>query len=144
MDVNGKLSDGDLKKTEALHSNGQPVDDVIIIESEGDENKVVVETNIIEGPFEEHKEHRCDKTDNSAHEEASMSSDDDSDSDLYGFLRESENEQTSESDVEETDIEVCASNYVLKSMAGQLLTFNMFNFEIITSKSEKKVWSPCP
>uniref|UniRef100_A0A452YC77 Uncharacterized protein n=1 Tax=Aegilops tauschii subsp. strangulata TaxID=200361 RepID=A0A452YC77_AEGTS len=119
MDVNGKLSDGDLKKTEALHSNGQPVDDVIIIESEGDENKVVVETNIIEGPFEEHKEHRCDKTDNSAHEEASMSSDDDSDSDLYGFLRESENEQTSESDVEETDIEVALPEEKVEELVAE-------------------------
>ncbi|XP_037405485.1 protein CHROMATIN REMODELING 20-like isoform X1 [Triticum dicoccoides] len=119
MDVNGKLSDGDLNKTEALHSNGQPVDDVIIIESEGDENKVVVETNIIEGPFEEHKEHRCGKTDNSVHEEASTSTDDDSDSDLYGFLRESENEQTSESDVEETDIEVALPEEKVEELVAE-------------------------
>lgn len=144
MDVNGKLSDDDLKKMEAARSNGQPVDDILIIESERDDNEAVVETNTVEGPFEEHKERKCDKMDNSVHEEASTSTDDDSDSDMYGFLHESENEQTSESDVEEKDIEVCASNYVLKSMAGQLLTFNMFNFEIITSKSKKKVWSPCP
>lgn len=119
MDVNGKLSDVDLKKMDAVHSNGQPVDDILILESEGDENELVVETNTIEGPFEEHKEHKSEKMDDSVHEEGSTSTDDDSDSDLYGYLRESENEQTSESDVEEKDIEVSIPEEKVKELVAE-------------------------
>jgi hypothetical protein len=111
MDVNAKSFDAESEKMGAVHSNGQPGDDVIITESEGDENKVGVETSIREGGLEEHTKHKCGKTDSTVLEEESTSTDADSDSDLYGFyLRESENEQTSESDAEK-DIEVCASNY---------------------------------
>ena len=118
MDVNAKSSDAELEKMQAVHSNGKPGDDTIIIESEGDENKVGVETNIREGGIEEHKNHKCGKTDSSVLEEESTSSDDDSDSDLYGlFLGESENEQTSESDAEK-DIEVCASNYLFNGWSA--------------------------
>lgn len=115
MDVNAKSSDAELEKMEAVHSNGQPGGDIIIIESEGGENKVGVETNIREGASEEHKKHKCGKPDSSVLEEESTSTDDDTDSDLYDLflgesenevcLGESENEQTSESDAEK-NIEV--------------------------------------
>jgi hypothetical protein len=113
MDVNAKSSGAQLEKMEPIHSNGQPGDDVIIIESEGDGNKVGVQTSIREGALEDHNEHKCGNTDTTVLEEESTSTDDDSDSDLYGFyLRESENEQTSESDAEK-DTEVCAFNYLI-------------------------------
>uniref|UniRef100_A0ACD5WXU6 Uncharacterized protein n=5 Tax=Avena sativa TaxID=4498 RepID=A0ACD5WXU6_AVESA len=103
MDVNAKSSDAELEKMEA---NGQPGDGIIIIESEGDENKVGVETNVREGASEEHKKHKCGETDSSVLEEESISTDDDSDSELYDLcLQESDNEQTSESDAEK-NIEV--------------------------------------
>ena len=113
MDVNAKSSDAELEKMEAVHASGLPPgDDIVIIESEGDENKAGVETNIREDAFEEQKKHTCEKTDTGVLEEEPTSNDDDSDSDLYGFfLRDSEDEQASESDAEK-DIEVCASNYL--------------------------------
>lgn len=111
MDANAKSSDAELDKMVAVHLNGKSGDNTIIIESEGEENKVGVDTNIREGGLEEHMHDKCAKTNSSVLEEESTSTDDDSDSDLYGFLRESENEQISESDAEK-DIEVSASNYL--------------------------------
>lgn len=115
MDVNAKSSG------EPVHSNGQPGDDVIIIESEGDGNKVGVQTSIREGALEDHNEHKCGNTDSTVLEEESTSTDDDSDSDLYGFyLRESENEQTSESDAEK-DTEVSLPEEEVEELVAEFL-----------------------
>ncbi|CAM0956915.1 unnamed protein product [Alopecurus aequalis] len=119
MDVNAKSSDAELEKMKAVHSNGTPGDNTIIIESEGDGNKVEVDTSIREGGLEEHSDHKCVKTD-SVLEEESSSTDDDSDSDLYGFLRESENEQASESDAEK-DIEVSLPDEEVEELVAEFL-----------------------
>lgn len=121
MDVNAKSSGAQLEKMEPVHSNGQPGDDVIIIESEGDGNKVGVQTSIREGALEDHNEHKCGNTDSTVLEEESTSTDDDSDSDLYGFyLRESENEQTSESDAEK-DTEVSLPEEEVEELVAEFL-----------------------
>ncbi len=108
MDENRKLSDDMSKKMEPIHSNGEAGEDkTIIIEPESDANKLEVETDARHGICEAHKVHEYGTMENDLHEEASTT-DDDSENDSYEYLlRESDNEQTSESDAGEGDNEVC-------------------------------------
>jgi len=109
MNKDGILSDDKLKMTESVQPNGQHGDvDIIIIDSQNDENKAGAKTNIRDDLFKEHKEPVCRTVDNNVNDEETSITDDDSEADSYEFfLRESDNEQASASEV---DTEVCESN----------------------------------
>jgi len=109
MNKDGILSDDELKKMESVQPNGQHGDvDIIIIDSQNDENKAGAKTNIRDDLFKEHKEPVCRTVDNNVNDEETSITDDDSEADSYEFfLRESDNEQASASEV---DTEVCESN----------------------------------
>jgi transcriptional regulator ATRX len=105
MDKDGILSDENLAKMESAQPNGQRVD-IIIIDSQSDENKIGVETSIRESSLKEHKEPPRTTVDNNVNEETSTT-DDDSEANSYEFfVRESDNEQASAS---EEGTEVCES-----------------------------------
>ncbi|XP_066370876.1 protein CHROMATIN REMODELING 20-like isoform X2 [Miscanthus floridulus] len=97
MNKDGILSDDKMARMESFQPNGQLVD-IIIIDSQSDENKIGVETSIRDSSLKEHKEPPCTTMDNNANEETSIT-DDDSEADSYEFsLRESDNEQASASE----------------------------------------------
>lgn len=97
MDKDGILSDENLAKMESAQPNGQRVD-IIIIDSQSDENKIGVETSIRESSLKEHKEPPRTTVDNNVNEETSTT-DDDSEANSYEFfVRESDNEQASASE----------------------------------------------
>jgi len=105
MNKDGILSDDKMARMEYVQPNGQLVD-IIIIDSQSDENKIGVETSIRDSSLKEHKEPPCTTMDNNANEETSIT-DDDSEANSYEFsLRESDNEQASAS---EEGTEVCES-----------------------------------
>jgi len=102
MNKDGILSDDELKKMESVQPNGQHGDvDIIIIDSQNDENKAGAKTNIRDDLFKEHKEPVCRTVDNNVNDEETSITDDDSEADSYEFfLRESDNEQASASEVD--------------------------------------------
>lgn len=105
MNKDGILSDDKLAKMESVQPNGQQVD-IIIIDSQSDENKIGVETSIRDSSLKEDKEPPCTTMDNNTNEETSIT-DDDSEADSYELsLQESDNEQASAS---EEGTEVCES-----------------------------------
>jgi len=108
MNKDGILSDDELKKMESVQPNGQHGDvDIIIIDSQNDENKAGAKTNIRDDLFKEHKEPVCRTVDNNVNDEETSITDDDSEADSYEFfLRESDNEQASASEVPLTEEEV--------------------------------------
>jgi len=104
MNKDGILSDDKMAKMESVQPNGQLVD-IIIIDSQSDENKIGVDTStsIGDSSLKEYKEPPCTTMDNNANEETSIT-DDDTESDSYeSSLRESDNEQASAS-VEGTEV----------------------------------------
>jgi len=110
MNKDGILSDDKLKMTESVQPNGQHGDDIIVIDSQSDENKAGAKTNIRDDLFKEHKEPVCRSrtVDNNVNDEETSIADDDSEADSNEFfLCESDNEQASASEV---DTEVCESN----------------------------------
>ncbi|PUZ38800.1 hypothetical protein GQ55_9G225000 [Panicum hallii var. hallii] len=102
MNKDGILSDGKLKKMESVQPNGQHGDDdIIIIDSQSDENKAGAKTNIRDDLYKEHKEPVCRTVDNNVNDEETSITDDDSEADSYEFfLRESDNEQASASEID--------------------------------------------
>ena len=113
MNKDGILSDDELKKMESVQPNGQHGDDIIVIDSQSDENKAGAKTNIRDDLFKEHKEPVCRSrtVDNNVNDEETSIADDDSEADSNEFfLCESDNEQASASEV---DTEVCGSNKLL-------------------------------
>ncbi|RCV42654.1 hypothetical protein SEVIR_9G232600v4 [Setaria viridis] len=103
MNQDGILPDDKLKNMESVQTNGQlGDDDIIIIDSQSDENKVGAKSSIREDLFKEHKEPVCKTMDNDVNEETSIT-DDDSEADSFEFfVHESDNEQAlgSEKDTE--------------------------------------------
>lgn len=120
MNQDGILVDDNLKNMESVKTNGQlGDDDIIIIDSQSDENKDGAKISISDDLFKEHKEPGCKTTDNDVNEETSIT-DDDSEADSYEFFaRESDNEQASGSEI---DAEVCESNDLFQ-FYGDLLKF---------------------
>ena len=113
MNKDGILSDDKLKMKESVQPNGQHGDDIIVIDSQSDENKAGAKTNIRDDLFKEHKEPVCRSrtVDNNVNDEETSIADDDSEADSNEFfLCESDNEQASASEV---DTEVCGSNKLL-------------------------------
>lgn len=120
MNQDGILADDNLKNMESVKTNGQlGDDDIIIIDSQSDENKDGAKISISDDLFKKHKEPGCKTTDNDVNEETSIT-DDDSEADSYEFfVRESDNEQASGSEI---DAEVCESNNLFQ-FYGDLLKF---------------------
>ncbi|OEL21409.1 Protein CHROMATIN REMODELING 20 [Dichanthelium oligosanthes] len=119
MDNDGILSDDKLKKMESVQPNGRlGDDDIIIIDSQSDENKVGAKTNISDGLSKEHKEPVYRTMDNNVNEETSIT-DDGSEADSYEFfLPESDNEQASAS---EEDTEVPLTEEEVEELIAEFL-----------------------
>ncbi|CAN6288056.1 unnamed protein product [Urochloa humidicola] len=96
MDKDGILSDDKLKRMKSVQPNGQLGDeDIIVIDSQSDENRVGAKTNTRDDLFKEHEDPVSRTMDNNVNEETSIT-DDDSDADSYEFiLHESDDEQAS-------------------------------------------------
>ncbi|KAL6641027.1 hypothetical protein ACP70R_019208 [Stipagrostis hirtigluma subsp. patula] len=115
MDKNGLLSDDKLKKAEYVEPNGQlQDDDIIIIDSQKDENSVGAKTNATDGHI---KESECGTMDNGVDEAASATDDDSVDS-YDSSLHESDSEQASAS---EEDIEVPLTEEETEELVAEFL-----------------------
>ncbi|KAJ1295322.1 hypothetical protein BS78_01G215300 [Paspalum vaginatum] len=137
MNNDGMLSDEKLRKMESVQPNGQlGDDDIIVIDSQSDENKVGAETNITDCLIEEHKEPVCGTMDNNANEEQSIT-DDDSEADSYeSFLHESDNEQTS---AHEEDAEVPLTEEEVEELVAEFLEVESKAQESLEKESLDKI-----